>query len=70
MVSSLSKNYQKAVIMSLIAEEYYAYLMREARLTAIGLWEVNISRAEMCQIDDGYLHHKIGKANSPCTGPT
>jgi hypothetical protein len=52
MVSSLSKNYQKAVDMSLIAEEYYANLTREAGPTAIGLWEVDICRAESCRIDD------------------
>ena len=46
MVSSLSKNYQKALDMLLIAEEYYTDLMREAGLTVIGLWEVDIRKAE------------------------
>ena len=48
MVPSLSKNYQKALDMLLIAEEYYANLMREAGPTATGLWEVDIRRAEEC----------------------
>ena len=38
--------------MLLIAEEYYANLMREAGPTATGLWEVDIRRAEECQVDD------------------
>ena len=52
MVSSLSKNYQKAVDMSLIAEEYYANLTREAGPTAVGLWEVDITKVEKCRMDD------------------
>ena len=48
MVPSLSKNYQKALDMLLIAEEYYANLTREAGLTVTGLWEVDIRKAEEC----------------------
>ena len=52
MVSSLSKNYQKVLDMSLIAEEYYTNLMREAGPTVIGLWEVDIRKAEEFWADD------------------
>ena len=51
-VSSLCKNYEKAVEMSQIAEKYYDNLTGQAGHLAVGKWEAEIVQAEQERIEN------------------
>ena len=51
-VTSLCKNYKKAVDTSEHAQEYFDNLSMQSGAAAVGLWESDIRAAEACRFDD------------------